>query len=48
MPEIPDLEVIKEYLEGVLPGQRIEAVEVLRPLVVRTLVPDDFAVTLQG
>ncbi|HUS69237.1 MAG TPA: DNA-formamidopyrimidine glycosylase family protein [Anaerolineae bacterium] len=48
MPEIPDLEVIKEYLEGVLPGQRIESVEVLRPLVVRTLVPDDFAVTLQG
>jgi len=48
VPEIPDLEVIKEYLEGVLPGQRIEAVEVLRPLVVRTLVPADFAVTLQG
>ncbi|MGB9300296.1 MAG: DNA-formamidopyrimidine glycosylase family protein, partial [Anaerolineae bacterium] len=48
MPEIPDLEVIKEYLEGVLPGQRIESVEVLRPLVVRTLVSDDLAVTLQG
>jgi formamidopyrimidine-DNA glycosylase len=48
MPELPDLEVIKEYLEGVLPGQRLEGVEVLRPLVVRTLVPDGFAATLQG
>ena len=48
MPELPDLEVIKEYLEGVLPGQRVQAVEVLRPLVVRTLVPGDFAWTLQG
>jgi formamidopyrimidine-DNA glycosylase len=48
MPELPDLEVIKEYLEGVLPGQRIEAAEVLRPLVVRTLVPNDFVRTLQG
>jgi len=48
MPELPDLEVIKEYLEQVLPGQRIEAVEVLRPLVVRSLTRDDFAETLQG
>jgi formamidopyrimidine-DNA glycosylase len=48
MPELPDLEVIKEYLQGVLPSQRIEAVEVLRPLVVRALVADDFAGTLQG
>ena len=47
MPEIPDLEVIKEYLEDVLPGERIEAVEVLRPLVVRTLFPGDFTGALE-
>jgi formamidopyrimidine-DNA glycosylase len=48
MPELPDLEVIKEYLERVLPGQRIEAAEVLRPLVVRSLVPGDFVAILEG
>jgi formamidopyrimidine-DNA glycosylase len=48
MPELPDLEVIKEYLEGVLPGQRIESVQVLRPLVVRSLTGEDFAETLRG
>ena len=48
MPEIPDLEVIKEYLLGVLPGERIESVEVLRPLVVRNLLADDFASILEG
>lgn len=47
MPELPDLEVIKEYLQGVLRGRRIEAAEVLRPLVVRTLFPGDFAATLR-
>jgi len=48
MPELPDLEVIKEYLERVLPGQRIEAAEVLRPLVVRSLVPEYTVSTLEG
>jgi formamidopyrimidine-DNA glycosylase len=48
MPEIPDLEVIREYLEGVLPGQRIESVEVLRPLVVRNLLADEFVSVLNG
>ena len=47
MPELPDLEVIKEFLQGVLPAQRIEAAEVLRPLVVRTLFLGDFTATLQ-
>ena len=48
MPEIPDLEVIREYLEGVLTGQRIETSEVLRPLVVRSLLSDDFVFVLEG
>jgi formamidopyrimidine-DNA glycosylase len=48
MPELPDLEVIKEYLQGVLPGERVEAVEVLRPLVVRNLISEDFVDTLTG
>ncbi len=48
MPELPDLEVIKDYLQGVLPGERVEDVEVLRPLVVRNLISDDFAGTLTG
>jgi len=47
MPELPDLEVVKERLQEVLPGQRIERVEVLRPLVVRSLVPGDFAAALR-
>ncbi len=48
MPELPDLEVVKERLQEVLPGQRIEEVEVLRPLVVRCLAPGDFAATSRG
>jgi formamidopyrimidine-DNA glycosylase len=48
MPELPDLEVVKERLQEVLPGQRIEEAEVLRPLVVRCLVPGDFAAALRG
>jgi formamidopyrimidine-DNA glycosylase len=48
MPELPDLEVIKEYLHRVLPGKRVQAVEVLRPIVVRNLISDDFVDTLAG
>lgn len=48
MPELPDLEVIKEYLGRVLPGQRIEAAEVLRPLVVRSLLYGRSLFTLEG
>jgi formamidopyrimidine-DNA glycosylase len=47
MPELPDLEIVKERLEVVLPGQRIEGVEVLLPLVVRNLVSGDFASALR-
>jgi len=39
MPELPDLEVIKEILRRKVLRQRIEAVEVLRPIVLRILEP---------
>lgn len=48
MPELPDLEVVKEYLQCRLPGQRIEMVELLRPIVVRDLVGDDLGSSLAG
>ena len=39
MPEIPDLEVVKEVLERRVVGQRIDRVDVLRPIVLRVLEP---------
>jgi formamidopyrimidine-DNA glycosylase len=37
MPELPDLEVIKEFLQPRLVGQRIVDLRILRPLIVRDL-----------
>jgi formamidopyrimidine-DNA glycosylase len=37
MPELPDLEIIREYLAPWLPGAAITAVETPRPLIVRNL-----------
>jgi formamidopyrimidine-DNA glycosylase len=48
MPELPDLEVVKEYLQGLLPGQRIEMVELLRPIVMRNLTVGDDSSSLVG
>jgi len=48
MPELPDLEVVKEYLQDHLPGQRIETVELLRPIVVRNLTAEDLVSSLRG
>jgi len=39
MPELPEMEVIKEVLACKVVGLQITSVEVLRPLVVRTLAP---------
>jgi formamidopyrimidine-DNA glycosylase len=39
MPELPDLEIIREVLTHKLVGQRLEAAEVVRPIVVRVLDP---------
>jgi formamidopyrimidine-DNA glycosylase len=48
MPELPDLEVIREVLAPRLTGQTIVDVEVVRPLVVRDLTGTGFAETLTG
>ena len=43
MPETPDLVVVQEVLNRRVVGERITAVEVLRPIVLRVLVPEDTA-----
>jgi formamidopyrimidine-DNA glycosylase len=48
MPELPDLEIIREVLTPRLTGQTITEVEVVRPLVVRDLTMQGFAQTLMG
>jgi formamidopyrimidine-DNA glycosylase len=48
MPELPDLEIIREVLVPRLTGQTIVAVEVVRPLVVRDLTGRGFAEALVG
>ena len=48
MPELPDLEIIRQVLAPELTGQTITAVEVVRPLVVRDLTLQGFAETLTG
>ncbi|MFQ6059283.1 MAG: Fpg/Nei family DNA glycosylase [Anaerolineae bacterium] len=48
MPELPDLEVIKDFLQERIVGRRIEGVEVLRPIVIRNLTEQDFSAALVG
>ncbi len=48
MPELPDLEIIKEFLQDHIIGQEIAEAEVLRPIVVRNLAGGDFATRLTG
>ena len=48
MPELPDLEVIREFLAPRLTGVEIASVEVRRPLVMRNLVGGDMAELLPG
>jgi formamidopyrimidine-DNA glycosylase len=48
MPELPDLEVISEFLAPRLVGVSIVAVQVRRPLVVRNLLDGDLAGHLVG
>jgi formamidopyrimidine-DNA glycosylase len=48
MPELPDLEVIREYLAPRLAGVAIASAEVRRPLVVRNLLGGDAASQLAG
>lgn len=46
MPELPDLEVIREFLAARLPGVAITSVQVRRPLIVRNLLGDDLSTQL--
>ncbi len=48
MPELPDLEIIREVLAPRLEGATITAAEVRRPLIVRNLLGDDLAGRLVG
>jgi formamidopyrimidine-DNA glycosylase len=48
MPELPDLEIVREVLAPRLAGQTITSVEVVRPLVVRDLTGQGFAEALAG
>jgi formamidopyrimidine-DNA glycosylase len=48
MPELPDLEVIREFLAPRLTGVQIASVEVRRPLVMRNLLGGDMAELLLG
>ena len=46
MPELPDLEIIREILAPELTGQAIAAVQIIRPLIVRDLTLQGFDDTL--
>jgi formamidopyrimidine-DNA glycosylase len=48
MPELPELEVIKDFLQEHVVGRRIEKIDILRPIVVRNLTALDFASPLEG
>jgi formamidopyrimidine-DNA glycosylase len=48
MPELPDLEVIRQVLSPRLAGAEIVSASVLRPVVVRNLLGDDLAPFLVG
>ncbi len=48
MPEAPDLQVIKEYLQPNLVGRRIMAATERKPLVLRNLAPVEFAKDIAG
>ena len=47
MPEAPDLEVIKEFLDANVLGRSVASISVLKPTVVRSLV-DDLARDMPG
>jgi formamidopyrimidine-DNA glycosylase len=48
MPELPDLEVIRGFLEERVVGREIVAAEVVRPTVIRNLLEGDFDARLSG
>lgn len=48
MPEAPDLQVVKEFLNAHLPGRSVDRAQVLRPMMVRSLAAEDFAADVVG
>lgn len=48
MPELPDLVYLEKRLNEYLPEQKISAVEIQEPIVLRMLLPGDFAQNLRG
>jgi formamidopyrimidine-DNA glycosylase len=48
MPELPDLIYLEKRLPPLVVGRRITAVEIKEPIVLRMLLPGDFASTLIG
>ena len=48
MPEAPDLEVIKDYLNVTVRGRTIVSAEVLKPSVIRSMTGEDLAQSLRG
>ncbi|MDI7274991.1 MAG: DNA-formamidopyrimidine glycosylase family protein [Anaerolineae bacterium] len=48
MPELPDLEVVREFLGRVLPGEVVARAEIRRPIVVRDLVSEAPGAALVG
>lgn len=48
MPELPDLVYLEKHLKPLLRGQQIAGIEVHEPIVLRMLLPGDFAQALTG
>jgi formamidopyrimidine-DNA glycosylase len=48
MPELPDLIYLEKRLSPLLAGQRIVEIEIHEPIVIRMLLPGDFAAALRG
>ncbi len=48
MPEAPDLQVIKEFLQRTLTGVAVEHARVLKPIVLRSLAASDFSEDIAG
>ena len=48
MPELPDLVHIEKVLRACLPGEKVVAVNVREPIVLRVTVPEGFAAALNG
>ena len=48
MPELPDLVYLEKQLSPLLAGQRLVAVEIKEPIVLRMLLPGDFASAVSG